>query len=141
IARVATVFLDNGNGVYGDLGAVIKAVLTDPEAQYAAASPPAPNVFGKAREPLLKLTAFWRWYNGAAASGSYAMASTTSAYGQAPLDSASVFNFYLPDYEPPGEMADAGEFGPEFQIESESAIVSTANDLAGRANAYAGNPA
>jgi len=69
------------------------------------------------------------------------LSSTTPAYGQAPLDATSVFNFYLPDYEPPGELADAGMFGPEFQIESESAVVTTANDLVGRGNAYVGNPA
>lgn len=141
IARVASVFLDDGDGVYGDLGAVIKAVLTDAEAGYSAPSPPAPNVFGKAREPLLKLTAFWRYYAAAAQNGSYATPSTTNAYAQAPLDAASVFNFYLPDYQPPGEIADAGMYGPEFQIESESTVVSAANDLAARANAYVGNPA
>ena len=141
IARVANVFLDNGQGVYGDLGAVLKAILTDAEAQFGAASPPAPNTFGKGREPLLKLTALWRYYGGAAASGAFALSSTTTAYGQGPLDATSVFNFYLPDYQPPGELANAGMFAPEFQIESESAIVATANDLTGRANAYVGNPA
>lgn len=140
IARVATVFLDNGHGVYGDIGAVIRAVLTDAEAQYGAAPPPEPYLFGKAREPLLKLTALWRYYNGAAQSGVYAV-SPASAYAQAPLDSPSVFNFYLPDYLPPGELADAGLYGPEFQIESESSLVSTANDLTARINAYVGNPA
>jgi uncharacterized protein (DUF1800 family) len=140
IERIATVFLDNGHGVYGDLGAVVKAILTDAEAQYGAAPPPAPYLFGKAREPLLKLTALWRYYGGAAQSGIYAV-STASAYGQAPLDSPSVFNFYLPDYLPPGELADAGLFGPELQIESESAVVSTANDLTARVNAYVGNAA
>jgi len=141
IERIATVFNDNGHGVYGDLGAVIKAILTDAEAQFGAASPPMPNTFGKAREPLLKLTQLWRYYGSAAPNGVYALGNTTSAYGQAPLDSTSVFNFYLPDYLPPGELADAGMFGPEFQIESESAVVATSNDLAARANAYAGNPA
>lgn len=140
IQRIANVFLDNGHGVYGDLGAVIRAILTDAEAQYGAVSPPEPNTFGKAREPLLKLTALWRYYNSAAPNGIYAMSSTTNAYGQAPLDATSVFNFYLPDYQPPGELADAGMFGPEFQIESESAVVATANDLTSRANAYVGNP-
>ena len=67
--------------------------------------------------------------------------SPASAYAQAPLSSPSVFNFYLPDYLPPGELADAGLFAPEFQIESESSVVSTANDLTARVNAYAGNPA
>jgi uncharacterized protein (DUF1800 family) len=141
IERIANVFADNGHGVYGDLGAVIKAILTDPEAQYGAVSPPMPNTFGKAREPLLELTEFWRYYHSAAPGGVYALSSTTPAYGQAPLDATSVFNFYLPDYKPPGELADANMFGPEFQIESESAIVTTANDLTGRANAYVGNPA
>ena len=140
IARVATVFLDNGHGDYGDLGAVVKAILTDAEALYGAAPPPAPYLFGKPREPLLKLTALWRYYNAAAQSSVYAV-SPASAYAQAPLDSPSVFNFYLPDYLPPGELADAGLFAPEFQIESESSVVSTANDLTARANAYAGNPA
>ena len=139
IARVATVFLDNGHGIYGDLGAVIRAILTDAEAAFGAAAPPPPYVFGKPREPLLKLTALWRWYNGAAQNGVYAV-SPAASYGQAPLDSPSVFNFYLPDYLPPGELADAGLFGPEFQIESESAIVTTANDLAARIAAWSGNP-
>jgi uncharacterized protein (DUF1800 family) len=138
IERVANVFLDNGHGAYGDIGAVIKAILTDAEAQYGAPAPVAPYVFGKAREPLLKLTVLWRYYNGAAQSGVYTV-SPASAYAQAPLDSPSVFNFYLPDYLPPGELADAGLFGPEFQIESESAVVATANDLTARVNAYVGN--
>jgi uncharacterized protein (DUF1800 family) len=140
IERIANVFLDNGHGTYGDLGAVVRAILTDAEAQYGAAPPPSPYLFGKAREPLLKLTALWRYYNAAAQSGVYAVSPAT-AYAQAPLDSPSVFNFYLPDYLPPGELADAGLFGPEFQIESESAVITTANDLTVRANAYVGNPA
>jgi uncharacterized protein (DUF1800 family) len=137
IARVATVFLDNGHGVYGDLGAVAKAILTDPEAQPGAVVPP-PSVFSKAREPLLKLTAFWRYYSAAAKDGNFNF-SPAKSYGQAPLDSPSVFNFYLPDYLPPGEMAAAGLFGPEFQISSESNLVSTANDLMQRANLYVGS--
>ena len=138
IGRVAGVFLDNGHGLYGDIGAVVKAILTDAEANYGAPPPMPPYLFGKPREPLLKLTALWRYYNAAAQSGVYTVSPAT-AYAQSPLDSPSVFNFYLPDYLPPGEMADAGLFGPEFQIESESAIVATANDLTGRINAYLGN--
>lgn len=137
IARVAAVFLNNGHSVYGDLGAVAQAILTDAEAQPGAAIA-APYVFGKAREPLLKLTAFWRYYSAAAKDGNFNF-SPAKNYGQAPLDSPSVFNFYLPDYLPPGEMADAGLFGPEFQIAGESTVVSTANDLTQRANAYVGS--
>ena len=137
IARVATVFVSSGQ----DLGAVLKAVLTDPEAAYNAPPPGAPYVFGKAREPLLKLTALWRYYAAAAQNGLYAFNSPQGSYAERPLGAPSVFNFYLPDYLPPGEMAQANLYGPEFQILNESSVVATANDLASRANAYVGNPA
>jgi uncharacterized protein (DUF1800 family) len=140
IARVAAVFANDGAGHYGDLGAVVVAVLTDPEAQYNAAPPPTPYVFGKAREPLLKLTALWRYYAAAATAGVYSFPNPQKNYAQRPLGAPSVFNFYLPDYLPPGELADAGLFGPEFQILNESTVVSAANDLTFRANAYVGNP-
>ncbi|MEP7097537.1 MAG: DUF1800 family protein, partial [Dokdonella sp.] len=142
IGRVAQVFADNGSGVYGDLGAVIKAVLLDPEARYGAAPPPAPQVFGKAREPLLKLTALYRYYHAAASNGLYAFTpGNFQAYLQIPLGAPSVFNFYLPDYHPPGELGDAGLYGPEFQITNESSAFTAANDLDNRAAAYLGNPA
>jgi len=141
IERVANVFANDGAGVYGDLGAVIAAVLTDPEARYgnAATPPPAPLVFGKAREPLLKLTALYRYYNAHARDGSYSFLNY-QAYLQVPLGAPSVFNFYLPDYLPPGELADAGLFGPEFQIMNESSVFTAANDLRDRTLAYVGNP-
>jgi uncharacterized protein (DUF1800 family) len=137
IQRVVNVFGDNGHGLYGDIGAVVAAILTDPEATTGV---PGTNtvVFGKLREPLLKLTALWRYYGAAAPDGSYLIAQASQKYGQAPLDSPSVFNFYLPDYLPPGEMADTGQFGPEFQISGESSVVSVANDLTQRANQYVG---
>lgn len=55
IQRVATVFNNNGNGVRGDLAAVISAVLMDSEAR----NPPSGS-FGKLREPVLRMTAAWR---------------------------------------------------------------------------------
>jgi uncharacterized protein (DUF1800 family) len=141
VARVAHVFQDNGDGVYGDIGAVVKALLRDPEAQYGASAPPAPYVFGKAREPLLKLTALFRYYDAAPADGNYTFTpGEFQAYVQIPLGAPSVFNFYLPDYHPPGELGDAGLYGPEFQITNESSAFSVANDLRNRARAYLGNP-
>ena len=138
IQRVVDVFNDNGHGVYGDLGAVIKAILTDTEAMTGTA--PAGYTFGKLREPLLKLTALWRYYGAAAQNGLYTMPNMSQAYGESPLDSPSVFNFFLPDYLPPGELADAMQYGPEFQISGESTLVSVANDLTTRANQYVGAP-
>ncbi|MEP6483415.1 MAG: DUF1800 family protein [Rudaea sp.] len=137
IQRVVNVFNDNGHGVYGDLGAVIAAILTDTEAT-SGTTGSSQYVFGKLREPLLKLTALWRYYSAASTSGIYVIPNPSQKYGQAPLDSPSVFNFYLPDYLPPGEMADATLYGPEFQISGESSVVSVANDLTTRANLYLG---
>ncbi len=136
IERVVDVFDDNGHGVYGDLGAVVTAILTDTEATTGVTGNSL--VFGKLREPLTKLTALWRYYGATATDGIYAIPSPSQRYGQAPLDAPSVFNFYLPDYLPPGEMADAGLFGPEFQISGESSVVAVANDLNLRANQYLG---
>jgi uncharacterized protein (DUF1800 family) len=137
IQHVVNVFNDNGAGVYGDLGAVIAAILTDQE---AVSGIPTDNTytFGKLREPLLKLTALWRYYHATVPDGSYYVPNLAQKYGQAPLESPSVFNFYLPDYLPPGEMADATLYGPEFQISGESSAVNVANDLTQRANEYVG---
>jgi len=53
--RVVQKFNDNGNGVRGDMAAVVKAILLDPEARGTNMIPSA--TFGKQREPLLRVTA------------------------------------------------------------------------------------
>ena len=50
VARVAAVFANNGSGVRGDLGAVVRAVLLDAEARNAGGAG-----FGKLREPVLRV--------------------------------------------------------------------------------------
>lgn len=130
IQRVAQKFNNNGSNVRGDLSAVIRQVLLDPEARNA----PTANS-GKPREPLLKLTALWRAWNAqmpaADAYGNIPMGMTnpTGTYGQRPLGADTVFNFFEPDYQEPGLIATAGLFSPEFQTLNESTIVSTANSL------------
>lgn len=136
ITRVTTAF--NASG--GDLGQVVAAILTDREALTGTIPAQYPNiVFGKAREPLLKLTALWRYYGAASTSGLYTFPSPQSSYVERPGGASSVFNFYSPNYLPPGELGDAGLFGPQFQILSESSTLSTANDLTARLGAYTGN--
>lgn len=51
----------------------------------------------------------------------------TSVIGQSPQKAPSVFNWYLPDYVQPGLMADAGLYGPELQINTESTLISRMN--------------
>jgi uncharacterized protein (DUF1800 family) len=115
IRRVAQRFNDNGRGVRGDLAAVVAAILLDPEARGA---PTAST--GKLKEPLLRLTQLWRAYNGRAADGTYrAFANPSVSLGQGPLQAASVFNFFGPDYSPPGEIRTAGLVAPELEIATE----------------------
>jgi len=115
VRRVAQRFNDNGRGVRGDLAAVVAAILLDPEARGVSTS-----TTGKLKEPLLRLTQLWRAYNGHAADGSFrAFANPSGSLGQGPLQAASVFNFFGPDYAPPGEIRNLGLVAPELEIATE----------------------
>jgi uncharacterized protein (DUF1800 family) len=115
IARVARVFDNNGAGVRGDLGAVVKAILLDAEAR-----PDIPmDLDGKVKEPLLRITQLWRAYNATSASGRYPLEAAYIFFGQGPLQSPSVFNFFSPYYAPPGEIQDSSLVAPELGIASE----------------------
>ena len=113
VRRVASVFNDNGNGVRGDLGAVIKAILLDSEARAGSA-----ETSGKMKEPLLRLTQLWRAYDAKSADGSYRYR-PIDVFAQGPLQAPSVFNFFSPFYAPMGELADAGLTAPELEIATE----------------------
>jgi uncharacterized protein (DUF1800 family) len=115
VRRVANVFADNGAGVRGDLGAVVRAILLDPEARPALAT----GIDGKLKEPLLRLTQLWRAYDATSADGGYRFVPASFIFGQGPLQSPSVFNFFSPFYAPPGEISDAGLVAPELQIATE----------------------
>ena len=58
IYRAASAFDDNGSGVRGDLKAVVRAILLDPEARNQA--PRLQPGFGKLKEPVLRATQFLR---------------------------------------------------------------------------------
>lgn len=55
--------------------------------------------------------------------------SLRNTLGQSPQDAPSVFNWFLPDFIVPGNMAQAGLFAPELQIATEAAEVSKLNLL------------
>jgi uncharacterized protein (DUF1800 family) len=108
---VATAFNNNGRGVRGDMRAVIRAILLDPEARNF------PTVTSKKREPYLTLMQLAKTFDARTISGKYP--SATYMYDfmlQEPYESPSVFNFYQPAYRPSGEMTDQNLAGPEFQI-------------------------
>ena len=129
IGRVAQVMDAPG----ANLGDVVKAILLDPEARI----PPSlagGDSYGKLREPILRLTAMWRAFNAQPqAPDTYgeiqmtAGSTQTSAFGQGPLESPTVFNFYQPDYQEPGPFADNDRYSPELQIVSEASVYSAAN--------------
>ena len=131
IYRVAAQFDDNGQGVRGDLKAVVKAILLDPEARDPSLT--KDPAYGKQREPVLRLShilrAFHQFFNGNPPNYGRAMIGSEFAFllGQAPLSAPSVFNFFEPDYSPPGILETRGLFAPEFQISSEIAVIGTAN--------------
>lgn len=127
VERVALVFADDGSGERGDLYEVAKAILLDPEARGGHESDP--ENFGKLKEPLLRQTALWRAFTAGSGNGAYQDGWPEGPWGQAPLRSPSVFNFYSPFYRPPGEMLDNDLYGPEFQITTHTLITSGTNRL------------
>ncbi len=125
IYRVAQTFADDGTGTRGNLAAVVKAILLDPEARSPAYL--ANAGYGKLKEPILRLTALYRAFGASAADGRFALGNTDNTLGQTPLGSATVFNFFLPDFVEPGSLASADLYAPEFQITTASTALSVPN--------------
>ncbi|GJM08480.1 MAG: hypothetical protein DHS20C11_07560 [Lysobacteraceae bacterium] len=133
VDRVASVFNDNGIGMRGDLGAVVRAILLDPEALDGHLMT---STFGKLKEPLLMVTHLWRVYDAEinpvfAADRSCCWPGAIYVpqwwFSQAALRSPSVFNFFKPDYSPPGAILNAGLVAPEFQIATDTQVMDVAN--------------
>ena len=116
VQRVAQVFEDNGNGIRGDLGAVVKAILLDEEARDCQYLDDPSN--GKLREPLIRYTHVLKALNASNETQRYwpTPFSFIAETRQLPLFAPSVFNFFLPDYQPNGAISENGLVAPEFQI-------------------------
>jgi uncharacterized protein (DUF1800 family) len=125
VARVAGVFNDDGAGERGNLGAVVRAILLDPEAR----SDPTGDTGGKLKEPILRMVQFLRAYEARATIGTYRFDDVDLVTGQGHLMSPSVFNFYSPMYGPSGEIADRGLVAPELEIVTEFRATTFANYL------------
>ena len=125
VQAVAGVFIDNGAGVRGDLKAVVKAILTHPEAAAVG------DTVGKMREPMLRLSAFMRAFPYTSDTGDWKVGNTDSAstsLSQTPLRAGSVFNFYRPGYALPGGLtAGAGLVTPEMQLHNETSAAGWVN--------------
>jgi len=141
VARISAVFANNGQGVRGDLRAVVRAILLDAEARTEANAGVAQ--YGKLREPIMRLTGWARAFNAQSASGAWAIgdtSSTSNRLGQSPGRSPSVFNFFRPGYTPPNSaIATQGLVAPEFQITNEPSVVAYVNYMAALIVAGAGD--
>ncbi|MDX2237093.1 MAG: DUF1800 domain-containing protein [Hyphomonadaceae bacterium] len=141
VGRVAAVFNNNGQGVRGDLGAVVKAILLDQEARSASTADGAG--YGKLREPLIRMTNWMRAFGVSSQTGNWLVPLTAGnqSLGQAPLSSPSVFNFWRPGYVPPAttEMGQRSLLAPEFQIVDEVTVASYINTMSSAVDQGFGN--
>jgi uncharacterized protein (DUF1800 family) len=117
VGRVAGVFNDNGQGIRGDLKAVVRAILTDPEARGNQKTDPD---YGHLREPVLFVTNILRPANPTAnanADGSCnnqsdgVLNAATLVLDQDVFNPPSVFNYYPMTYTLQTGDLHAPEFG------------------------------
>ncbi len=129
VARIATVFNDNGEGVRGDLKAVLRAILMDEEAR-SCSGLELPTQ-GKLKEPLLRYTHYVRatpfenpldlyWNPGF---------NFLEDNEQIVLAAPTVFNFYLPDHTPVGELTVQNITAPEFALHNTRTAVGYLNSV------------
>lgn len=113
VGRVAAAFNNNGSNTRGDMKAVIRAILLDPEARGNLKTAPR---YGKLREPVQLITNLTRIfpakaYNGEGPSDA-ALGNYSGNLGQNPFNSPTVFNYFSPDFIVPNTTI----LAPEFEI-------------------------
>lgn len=118
VARVSKAFADDGKGVRGDMKAVLRAVLLDPEARGDGKSDAR---YGMLMEPVLFVTSLLRQLD--ATSDGNRLHEPTRAMGQDVYYAPSVFNYYPADYRIPGTSLVA----PQFGIHNTNTVLQRAN--------------
>ena len=138
VGRITSVFNDNGQGLKGDLKAVIKAILLDPEARGTTIV----NHFGKADELRLAFSHFLSAFNpqpvkmrinfdnNSTRIDDIYWIETNKIFGQNILNADSVFNFYSNEYVPSSTVfASNNLVAPELQIQSSPIYINYANQV------------
>ncbi len=141
IYRVVQKWKDNGQGVRGDMKAVIKAILMDqdvlngvrftttqvgPGEVHVAVSNNGTE-HSRFKEPVVRYLSFLRKFRPQSdyPTGRFMMSDMRWHWTQGFLRSPSVFNFYLPDFQPPGDIVgyepsanvpNAFVVAPEFEL-------------------------
>jgi uncharacterized protein (DUF1800 family) len=134
IHDVAQAFIDGtymgkGSGQRGDLTAVFKAILLHPEARETALA--SDTGHGKLREPLVRLLHYARALEITSIQtfGFFPFWRLDQVIAQSPFDYPSVFNFYLPEFQPLGDILDRGLNSPEFEITTDVTSLGLANAI------------
>ena len=131
VEDVANVFKPNEDGNFKE---IIKAILLHPEARNCEISDD--YTFGKLREPLVRMTNLLKAFplspNQYDDYFNY-LRCNMSRTGQAPLQAPSVFNFFLPDYQPQGPIGQNYLAAPEFQVLNATRAIGSINDIDTRA--------
>jgi len=117
IARIATVFNDNGKGVRGDMRAVIKAILLDTEALNGHTDFRG----GKLKEPIIAISQLWRAF-GATSALPLGYVRFDRPYAQRPYSAPTVFGFFEPTFAPQGRIDNEGLTAPEFNLLDDLAV-------------------
>lgn len=133
VARVAAVYNDDGQGVRGNLGAMVRAMLLDPEARTQAAA--NRDSFGMVKEPFLawmqalraldvKPLPGWKSIQGVSMADTYWFPGCQQYLAQAPIRSPSPFNWFHPDFSPPdSEFLSRGLKAPSMQIQTGESLI------------------
>ena len=129
VARVADAFDNDCAGLYpespcgarGNLKAVVRNILLDPEARGDVKTDPS---YGKLRDPIQYTAGFLRAFN-ASSDGAIATigGDSPAQMGQILFLPASVFSYYAPDYQVTGTRL----LGPAFGILNTSTTLRRAN--------------
>ena len=130
IERIATIFNDNGQGVKGDLEAVVCAILIDPEARDCAWLNHPKS--GRLRQPVERLTNLFTALNVTTPSGDIWYNDNGHIFDkleQSFLASPSVFNFFTPFYAESEFVAANNMVSPEFQILTSTTAIRSINTV------------
>jgi uncharacterized protein (DUF1800 family) len=130
VARVSSVWNNNGSGARGDLKAVVRAILLDAEARNPDANS---TTYGKVREPMVRFIHFANAMGATSKAGRNSLwwlDSPDDYLGQSPLLAPSVFNFFSSSFTRAGPIAAAGLVAPEMQMVTDTQIVGSSNFFA-----------
>jgi len=117
VNRIALVFNDNGAGVRGDMEAVLRAILTDPEAIECSWIDDVTG--GKLIQPMERFSNLFHAFDLSTPSNKFWFSDgyyIRDDLEQSFYSAASVFNFFSPDYAESDFVAPEGLVSPEFEI-------------------------